>query len=424
MACAKKHGVQEALTVISEHSGVKITDSKYHELRDLAKDLGYEGGRGKLKHTDVWEENLNKIVDPSGQSVINREEYDTAPGGDLTENDAMVFQLLADKGLEDALKEATGHAKAKRSEADGPKSTGKEGTDVPPLVAEIKSGRNSYRFYAIDPETKDQLESGFLSVDDALNSGKAFPSITTCLGTLDKPALVPWAAGLSAGYGEEKLRELQSMNEDERNAALEEMLSAHPTKNNKSNFAAEATDVYNLRRDEAAVRGTEVHALAEALSKGENPEIPDELSGYTDAAKEFLDTYPEMKFVYTEATVLNKEARTMGTTDAIVEYKGKRYVLDYKTNKDGNVYSSTGMQLSAAANADHIVHSDGTQEEMPEIHGGIGIGFSPKGKFKVYKFETDRDGANFKGFKAAREAWDHKFSPSGKTPRVASPDDF
>lgn len=416
MSCSKKHGVQEALKVIHENTGVEITATKYHELRDLAKDLGYEGGRGKLADAEAFTEHLKTV---SGGP--NPQEYDLTPGSDLTENDAMVFQLMADKGLEGSLKEASSHAKAKNG---GPKSTGKEGTDIPPLVAEIKSGRATYRFYAIDPDTKDQLESGFLSVDDALASGKAFPSITTCLGTLDKPALVPWAAGLSAGYGEEKLRELQAMSEEDRDAALEDWLAAHPTKKNKSNFSAEATDVYNLKRDEAAVRGTEVHALAEALSKGENPEIPEELSGYTDAAKDFLEAYPEMKFVYTEATVLNPEARTMGTTDAIVEYKGKRYVLDYKTNKDGNVYSSTGMQLSAAANASHIVHADGTQEEMPEIHGGIGVGFSPKGKFKVYKFETDRDGANFQGFKAAREAWDWKFSPSSKTPRVASPDDF
>jgi hypothetical protein len=186
-----------------------------------------------------------------------------------------------------------------------------------------------------------------------------------------------------------------------------------------SAFRKSAASAYKEQRDSAAARGTEVHAYAEKIMRGEKVDVPEELTGYVDAAQKFRDEYPDMKFLYTEATVYNPDGRTMGTTDAIVELEGKRYVLDFKTNKNAGVYSSTGMQLAAAANAKSIVHADGSQEPMPKIDGGIGVGLGPDGKMQVFKFETEANGSNFNGFKAARGAWDWKYE-SGKDPRPAS----
>ena len=311
-------------------------------------------------------------------------------------------------------------ARAKQSEV---QATGKQGTDVPPLVAEIKKGRATYRFYAINPDVKEQLENGTLDMDEALNEGKAFPSITTCLGALDKPALPMWAAGVAADHGEKTLRELQALPADERDARLSELLAEGDKRTGRSVFRKEAGSAHTKERDTAAARGTEVHAYAEQVVRGEEPEVPEELAGYVEAARKFRDAYPNMRFLYTEATVHNPEGRTMGTTDAIVEVGDKRYVLDYKTNKSASVYSSTGMQLAAAANAESIVHADGRKEPMPEIHGGIGVGLGPNGEMKVYLFETARDGANFQGFKAARAAWDWKYT-SGRDPKPIDPSEL
>lgn len=299
-------------------------------------------------------------------------------------------------------------------------NTGKQGTSAPPLVAEIKQGRATYRFYAPDPETKALLESGDLSIDDALETGRAFPSITTCLGTLDKPALPAWAAGLAADHGENELRALAAMSDEDRQARLDELLSVADPRTGRTVFRKAAGNAHNIQRDSAADRGTDVHALVEQVMLGNDPEVPEDLQGYVDAANEFRRQYPDMRFLYTEATVHNADARTMGTTDGIVEIGGKRYVLDYKTNAKATVYPTTGMQLAAAANANHIVHADGTREPMPKIDGGIGVGLGPDGKMNVYLFETATDGPNHKGFKASRDAWDWKYR-SGKQPRPLPP---
>lgn len=302
-------------------------------------------------------------------------------------------------------------------------STGKAGTDAPPLVAEIRKGRATHRFYACDPQTKVDLESGHLDLNEALNTGKAFPSITTCIGALDKPALPMWAAGVAADYGHDVLTELQGMNEEERDERLAELLAIADRRTGRSKFRKEAGVAHRQQGDAAAGRGTEVHALAEAISRGENPEVPEELAGYVAGVRKFHEAFPDAEFIYTEATVYNETARTMGTTDAIVRIGDKLYVVDYKTNKNATVYGTTGMQLAAAANAKEIVHADGRRESMPEIHGGIGVGIGPNGEMNLFHFETERHGPNFKGFLGARRAWQWKYD-TGPDPKPVSPDFF
>jgi hypothetical protein len=436
MSCHKQEGPAAACALVEKFANERISGDQWHELKKMAEEEGYDVGRSKASPEATraaMEKLLENATDAEKMSYLSDEQraelsdfaatkIDAAVGAAPTLNNTAVMQMMADKDLSEVLAEADKRAKAARAAKDGrevPKDTGKDGEAPPPLSAMVRIGRSEQRFYCLDPQTKAQLEMGFLSIDDALNSGKAFPSITNCLQQVgNKAALIQNASNQAALYGEERLREIAEMSPEDREAALDDLLTARPgDRQGRSNFMLEAADAANQQRDKAAARGTEVHAIAEAMSRGENPEVPEELQGYVDAAKKFREEYPDMKFIYTEATVYNPDARTMGTTDAIVELDGKRYVLDYKTNKNANVRDSVGMQLAAAANAESIVHADGSREPMPKIDGGIGVGFGPDGEVKVFKFETDPDGLNHQGFKAARAAWDWSFAtPSQPRP--------
>lgn len=305
-----------------------------------------------------------------------------------------------------------------------PASTGKQGTDAPPLSVQFK-GKNgralSGRFYVKHPDDRERAQE--MGKQAALDAGVAFPSITTVMGSLDKPALVPWAAGCTADAAEEYLRELQDKDPVEIAETIDMLLEPRPgDRNGRSHFNAELRAAHREKKDSAAVRGTEVHALCEALERGDITvgQVPEEYLGYTDAYLAFREEYAGMTFEATEVTVAGDGF--MGTTDAIVEYGGKRYVLDLKTNAKATVYSSVGLQLAAAANATEIVHADGNTEPMPMISGGIAVGLNEEGKHQVFLFDTDRDGVNYAGFRASVEAW--KWQDGARSPQPLKPGEF
>ncbi len=292
-------------------------------------------------------------------------------------------------------------------------TTGKTGSDVPPLVVEFIGPRGgSSRFYIKDPSRRQEaLDMGATA---ALDAGIVFPSITSCIGSLDKPALVPWAAGLTADVAEEYLRELQNMDPVSMAEAIDDLLTVRPgDKSGRTNFNAELRSAHRDRKNTAATRGTLVHSICEQLEHGTMnvEDVPEEFLGYVEAYQKFRDEYPDMKFIATEITMAggsDGSTSYMGTIDAIVEYRGKTYVLDLKTNDKSAVYSSVGMQLSAAANSSEIVFADGRTQPMFDISGGIAIGLNGEGKYQVFLFETEAGGVNHQGFLASIEAWKWK----------------
>jgi len=285
-----------------------------------------------------------------------------------------------------------------RAKAGTIKSTGKDGTDIPPLVAEVK-GKG--RFYVADPKDRD---AAVKNIDAALASGKAFPSITTVMDSMNKPQMMDWAVGQVTADVDSRLTAIREAAPEDRERLIDELLARDPW-TGKTAMATELEAIPAQRKEDSAIRGTAVHALAEAIAHGETPDIPDDIRGYVEAYIAFRAEYTDFKYVYTEATVINREDGTMGTTDAIVKVRGHYYVVDYKTNKNATVYATTGMQLAAAANAESIIYPDGHTEVLPEISGGIGVGLGPDGRYGVFFFETVKNGPNHQGFKAAKNAW-------------------
>ena len=114
-----------------------------------------------------------------------------------------------------------------------------------------------------------------------------------------------------------------------------------------------------LESRKAADRGTTVHSLIESYKKGGNIEhIPEKFRGYANAFFKWVgEVKPEL--VENERTVFNDKYGYAGTLDAIAIIGGKKYVVDFKTNKDGNVYTEAHMQVSAYINADGMTGIDG-----------------------------------------------------------------
>lgn len=241
--------------------------------------------------------------------------------------------------------------------------------------------------------------------DEALEQGRAFPSVTTCMKVLDKPALMPWASKMASLDGEAKLKALSEMIDagdvEGAKAQLGEWLTVD-RRSGRTVAGKEMAGAYREKRDTAAGRGTDVHAIVESLARGDGADIPEEYEGYVAAYRQFREDFPEMEYVSEETMLLNREHGYAGTADAIVKIGDKHYVLDYKTNAQGAVYESVGLQLAALAKCDTVLHPDGSQSPAVKIDGCIGVGLSPKGKYTATPFRTDD---HFEAFAASTRIW-------------------
>lgn len=179
---------------------------------------------------------------------------------------------------------------------------------------------------------------------------KHVSGVTTILGkALPKPALPRWAAKQVAQYvadHEEDVATLRAMSP----AKLAAALSQTPWDT----------------RDEAGVRGTEIHALAQRIVHGEAVEVPERLTTYVDDFVRFLDTWSADP-ILTEKSVGNRRLWYAGRPDFIGRvggcFGGAVTLLDWKSSK--GVYGETALQTGAYARAEFWVPDDDPDDEQP-----------------------------------------------------------
>lgn len=189
--------------------------------------------------------------------------------------------------------------------------------------------------------------------------GQWIPGVTTILGKgIAKPFLIDWAAREVARYAADNLDTLNALPDED--SVYDLLKTAH-----------------NRFRDKAAVRGTDVHALAEDLIHGREVEIPERLLGYVEGYARFLDLWQPVALL-TERPVASRANWYAGTFDAIVRTRdGRVLIVDNKTSK--RVYGETSLQLAAYANAEFYQAEDGTEQPLPEIEGGAVVHITPTG---------------------------------------------
>lgn len=179
--------------------------------------------------------------------------------------------------------------------------------------------------------------------------GTRVDGVTTVISQgIPKPALTYWSARTVAEYATANLEQLQTMLATGGVRPTVDFLKGVPWE----------------QRDAAAVRGTEVHALAEQVVQGLPTVVPPELVGHVDGYARWLDR-SRIQPVHTELVVGSRRWGYAGTADLVLtDRDGVTRIADLKTSS--GVYGETALQLAAYRHADFHLDGDGLLSPMPD----------------------------------------------------------
>lgn len=182
--------------------------------------------------------------------------------------------------------------------------------------------------------------------------------MTTVLGILAKPALVPWAAKMTATLAVDSLDALVGMSRED---AID-FLKGAPHRD----------------RSRAAARGTDVHRHAEALVRGHADDVPAELMPYVESCARFMDRW-QITEVLVEQPVFSRMFGYAGEPDLFAwsDRYDEMWLLDYKTGS--GIYAETSLQLTAYKAAEFFVDVDGDEHPLPEVVGAAAVHLRPDG---------------------------------------------
>lgn len=202
------------------------------------------------------------------------------------------------------------------------------------------------------------------------DTGAKLDGVTSTAGKgLPKPALINWAGDATADYAIDHWDELAAMPVSARLKAIK-----------GGRYAT---------RDEAANRGTQVHAIADRLVRGETVTVPEAIEGYVKAYVAFLDDFA-VRPLHVEAVVYSETNRHVGTLDLIADLRFPdmpeyddidrnddgtvRALLDIKTTRSG-IFGDVAAQLAAYRHSEYLIDGDGDPVDMPEVAwtGGVHV---------------------------------------------------
>jgi hypothetical protein len=213
--------------------------------------------------------------------------------------------------------------------------------------------------------------------------GDKISGATTIIGDgFPKPALVGWAANVTADCVLDRWQELLELTPSERDKLLRRARFDH--------------------RDEAAERGKAAHTLIQRLTRGEEVEPSDELKGYVDAYLQFVKEWAP-KEILVEAPIFSLEYHYAGTLDVIADLAdGRRWLLDFKTGK--NVYTDVALQLAAYRYADVYLDEDGELKPMVNVEA-CGVVWIQDGLYELRPVDAGPDAFAAFGAVQAVAAW-------------------
>lgn len=179
--------------------------------------------------------------------------------------------------------------------------------------------------------------------------GRPITGVTTLLGKgLPKPAIPYWAAKSVAEYVADNPEGVEALRATGRNSMI-----------------AALKGVPWEKRDQAAVRGTDVHALAEQIIHGAEVDVPEHLVGHVEGYARFIDTFG-VEPLLTERAVASRKWWYAGTFDLIGRIGDEVWGLDLKTSK--GVYGETALQVAAYMTAEFYIGDGGPEDEQPIPH--------------------------------------------------------
>ncbi len=180
--------------------------------------------------------------------------------------------------------------------------------------------------------------------------GKPAVGVTTALKAIAAPALMYWSA-----------RQVAEFTADH----IDDLIGRMHAAGGRGPLVEYLRNIPWQRRDTAAVKGTDVHTIAERIHAGEGFDVPDHLAGYVEAYLAFLDDHNPTP-LFTEFVVGNRDPNYAGTGDAIMRFpKLGLGLCDIKTGK--GVYGEHAYQLAAYRYAELMVAADGTEQPVPKV---------------------------------------------------------
>lgn len=239
-------------------------------------------------------------------------------------------------------------------------------------------------------------------------SGQRMYSVTTLLSEgLPKPALVPWAARVTAERAIDKRSILDAYLQDDDRAGAIKWL----------------TDARWEKSGTAAARGSDIHHAAEQYALGTTPDVTDDTRPYVEQYARFLEEHQPV-FIAAEAAVFNLTYSYAGTLDAIIELDGRTLVLDMKTTDKGPdhkgarpPYPEVALQATAYARAEvislggvdrrevgsrryYVYDPQADHHPMPRVDGAVALVVSPA-DYRLVPVRTDDEA--WQAFLAVRE---------------------
>lgn len=213
-------------------------------------------------------------------------------------------------------------------------------------------------------------------------TGEKAPGVTGILNNLPKDGLIYWSRAKVAEFAVNNAGALVQM-----------LLNAHSAADyEKSKKAAEDWLKNSPSREtqQSADTGSSVHSLVETMSRGEPLGfVHPDFQPYVERYDRFLQKY-QPEFEYIEDAVWSETYGYAGTFDAIAKIDGERLILDTKTTRGKDVYSSVSLQMCAYSRADWLITASDAprslsdtsppelvQTPMPPVDGAAVIHLRP-----------------------------------------------
>ena len=163
-----------------------------------------------------------------------------------------------------------------------------------------------------------------------------FPSVTTVLNIIAKPALIPWARNVAL----QDVRDTLYEHLDSGGQAINELWV--------DSIIEQARQRPDQVRDEAADFGIASHTLIEQIIQGEKPEVTPEFVQVVDNFTEWRRK-ARLDIHLTETTVYSDKYHYAGSMDAVAYRGNALVVVDWKTSN--GLYREYALQVAAYAKA-------------------------------------------------------------------------
>lgn len=162
-------------------------------------------------------------------------------------------------------------------------------------------------------------------------------SVTAATGMIDKSrVLMKWATNLAKEKMIEDIDEIKKLLPT----------SGSSVRNKLVEIIENACNLYNVKREEAATKGSAAHSWIESYINGEKPAMPED-ENVIASINAFLDWEKQhkVKWLETEQIVYSKKYGYVGLFDALAVIDRKTVLIDFKTSK--GVYNDYKYQISA-----------------------------------------------------------------------------